>query len=497
MVHPAELDHEIVIIGAGISGIGMAIKLKEAGMHDFLLLEQSSEVGGTWRDNRYPGVAVDIPSCSYAYSFEANAEWTREYAQGHEIQAYITHCVEKYHIYSHIQFNRTVDSVTFQQQTHSWIVRFNDGQQMQARYVISATGVLSQPSYPDIDGLNTFSGPCHHTARWDETIDCSNKMIAVIGTGASAVQVIPTIAPYARHLSVFQRTPIWVIPKADKEISQSRKTLFKRLPLAQKSYRFLVDSYLEVATFVAVNYSKLAFLTHWIERFCLAYLKEQVPDEALRQKLTPSYGFACKRPAISSEYLNAYNRENVTLITDGISTITPEGIMTDDGRLHKCDILILATGFKTLEAGNAPSFSVSGQNGVELHTFWAQNRYQAYNGVSVPAFPNFFLTFGPYSAGLNWFTMLENNVKHILRCLKKAKREHATFIEVKPEAQKRYFQLMQKKSKGAIFSSRSCHSARSYYVDAHGDASLPAPYIPGFRRLRSHFLPLTAYRFEK
>ncbi|OUS26089.1 hypothetical protein A9Q99_19120 [Gammaproteobacteria bacterium 45_16_T64] len=492
----SQLDYEIVIVGAGISGIGTAIKLKENGMNSFVLLEKEGELGGTWRDNKYPGVAVDIPSSSYSFSFELNPNWSRVFAPGQEIQEYVQHCAEKYCIKQHIRYHSRVEKTDFSNRDNTWTTFFSDGSQLRSRYIISATGVLNQPVLPNISGIEKFKGDAFHTARWNDSCDLNDKRVAIIGTGASAVQVIPSIASSVGKLSVFQRTPIWVSRKRDTKIRQEYKDKFSQYPLYQRYFRMRSEIFMEAAAFTTVNHKRMPWLTNAVEDHCRGFLKKEVQDPAIRDQLTPHYGFGCKRPAVSNDYLKTFNRDNVDLITEGIQEITDTGVITNDGICHEVDIIIWATGFKTQEIGNAPSFEVYGLDGLELGQYWHLNRYQAYFGVSVPKFPNYFLTYGPYSGGLNWFSMLEDNVKYIIRCLKKAEKKNKTYIEVKQKAHDRYFRSMVKRSNGTVFKDNACIEANSYYLDRHGDASSPSPYTPAQRWFRVRTSRLSAYQFS-
>lgn len=491
-----DVDSEIIIVGAGISGVGMGIELKKYHLHSFTILESSGSLGGTWRDNTYPGVAVDIPSLSYSFSYEPNPNWSRLFAPGQEILQYLKHCAEKYGILQHIRYNSNVKKIVFDGRRHIWDVYLDNGERLRARYVVSATGILNQPIIPDIEGLSSFKGKMTHTARWDHDNDLTGQRVGIIGTGASAVQIVPSIASKVKHLDVFQRTPIWVSPKFDYKFNQITKTLFKRVPFLYKIASYAAESFNELATFALVNFNKWPGMIAKGEDFNLKHLKTQVNDPELVDKLTPNYNLGCKRPAISSQYLRAFNRDNVDLVTTGIERVTDKGIITSDGALHEFDTIILATGFKTQVKGNSPSYEVHGLDGMELGQFWQDQRYQAYKSISIPRFPNFFLTFGPYCGGINWFTMLEGHVRHIARCLKKAKQEGSNYIEVKQSAHDQYFQLMQRKSANTLFKNASCASANSYYFDAHGDASLPSPITPLTRWFTIGLGSLNGYKFE-
>lgn len=485
-----------VIVGAGVSGIGSAIELKKHGIKNFKILEQANDLGGTWRDNHYPGVAVDIPAINYSFSYAMNSQWSRLFAPGAEIQNYIQGVAEQFKIKEHIQYNSSVESISFIEQENHWQVNLKGGEKLFSQYVISATGILNQPKSPDIKGLESFKGKMMHTARWDETYDIKGKRVAIIGTGASSVQVVPAIAKEVAHLSVFQRTPIWILPKTDMKFGALAHGVFSYVPFSKITSRFFANLFLEVGTYVTVNYQKLGLSNRGLENNLKKFIDSQVKDPETREKLKPQYGFGCKRPSISSTYLKTFNRGNVSLLTEGIQSINEKGIVTVDGKQHDVDLIILGTGFKVMEEGNAPSFKVYGRKKVELGKFWQENRYQAFNGVSVPDFPNLFLTFGPYTGGLNWFSMLEGNLKFIMRCIDRADKLGSQCVEVKQADHDLYFQEMIRRSNNAVFKDAGCVRSNSYYIDHHGDASAAAPFIPMWRWFRFRFMSLNAYNFS-
>ncbi|MPY98912.1 MAG: SidA/IucD/PvdA family monooxygenase, partial [Actinophytocola sp.] len=380
-------DYEIAIIGGGFSGIGAAIGLDKAGFGDFVMLEEGDGVGGAWHWNTYPGVAVDIPSFSYQFSFEQVAGWSRVYAPGHELKAYAEYCLDKYDIRRRTRLGTKVVAVTFDDQTHLWRLDTANGDAIIARFVIGATGVLTQPKAPDIDGLANFRGTVMHTARWDHDVDLRGQRVAVIGTGASAVQVIPSIAPHVEHLTVFQRTPIWCLPKPDATLPAPVRAAL-RLPGARRLSRVASQTFVEMTFPLAAHFHRLLPTAGAGERIGRAYLQRAVKDPQTRDKLTPRYAVGCKRPSFSNEYLPTFNRPNVTLETTSIDAITESGIRTVDGIEHIAEVLILATGFKVFEKGNMPALTVRGAGGLDLEKFWDENRFQAYQGVSVPGFPN-------------------------------------------------------------------------------------------------------------
>ncbi|HEU4944997.1 MAG TPA: NAD(P)/FAD-dependent oxidoreductase [Solirubrobacterales bacterium] len=463
-------DHEVAVIGAGFSGIGTAIKLDQAAIEDWVVLEAGDGVGGTWHWNTYPGVGVDIPSFSYQFSFEKRPDWSRVYARGEELKAYAEHCVDAYGLRSRIRLNTKVDGVEFDDEHHLWRLRIAGGSTVSARFLVGATGVFTQPKPPEISGLETFAGSVMHTARWDHEADLRGRRVAIIGTGASAVQIIPSIAPEVEHLTVLQRTPIWCLPKPDARIGPRARGLLGRVPGAQAAARALSQVFVELNFPLPAHFHGVVPVATWAERIGHRHLRREVRDPAVREKLTPRYGLGCKRPSFSNEYLATFNRANVELETNPIEAISSSGVRTAEGREHEIDTLILATGFQVFEKGNMPAFSVRGSEGVELAEWWDANRFQAYEGVSVPGFPNMFLILGPYGFnGSSYFNLIENQARHIVRCLRRARSTGSTSVEVTPEANRRYFETMLARRGRQVFFRDSCATANSYYFDPRGD----------------------------
>ena len=492
-----KLDVETIVVGAGISGIGTAIEILRNRMRSFVVLEKADELGGTWRDNDYPGVAVDIPSISYSFAFELDYPWSRTYAPGAEILAYLKHCSRKYGVDDYIRYGVDVVRVEFDAATNTWTTVTANGKTYRSRYVIAATGLFGAPKMPDIPGLDTFGGKLMHTALWDHDYALAGKRVGMIGTGASAVQVVPSIAGEVKSLTVFQRTPIWVGPKRDVAIDRQKQSArWLRVP-ALRVRRAISELILQIASFFAVNYRKHKGLTRRIEAQLERYLRNVVDDPALHKALLPAYGLGCKRPAVSNEYLQSFNRSNVELVTTAIDTISPAGVVTSDGAERALDTLILGTGFQTFEKGNAPRFAVVGLDGVELGDYWQRNRYQSYMGIAMPGFPNFFLTMGPYSGGLNWFTMLNDHLIYILRCMKRAHDCSATRVEIRQSEHDKYFALMLDEAEDAVYKEPACVTSRSYYIDSHGDASLGLPMTPWWRSLYVRYRNLGVFSFEK
>ncbi|MHA7651909.1 flavin-containing monooxygenase [Mycobacterium sp. ML4] len=487
-------DHHILIVGAGFSGIGAAIKLDEAGFTDYLIVEAGEGVGGTWYWNTYPGIAVDIPSFSYQFSFEQSPDWSRTYAPGHELRAYAEHCVDKYGIRSRIRFSTKVIAAEFDEQHTLWRIQTDPGGEITARYIISASGVLTVPNLPDIDGVDSFDGITMHTARWDHTQDLSGKRVAIIGTGASAVQIIPEIAPVVSRLTVFQRTPIWCFPKFDVPLPAAARWAM-RIPGGKAVQRALSQAFVEATFPIAAHYFKVFPLAKWMAAAGRRYLRQEVDDPDVREQLTPHYAVGCKRPGFHNTYLSTFNRDNVQLVTAPIDKITPSSVATRDGAHFDIDVLILATGFKVLDTDDVLTYAVSGVGGQSLSRFWDEHRAQAYEGVSIPGFPNLFAIFGPYGyVGSSYFALIETQTHHILRCLKRARAQGATRVEVTEEANDRYFAEMMRRRYRQVFWQDSCRLANSYYFDKNGDVPL-RPTTTAEAYWRSRHFDLEDYRF--
>lgn len=489
-------DHEVVVIGAGFSGIGSAIALDRAGITDFVILESGDGVGGAWYWNTYPGVGVDIPSFSYQFSFHQRTDWSRSYAPGEELKAYAEDCVDSFQLWSRIQLNTTVTGMAFDETAHLWRLSTADGATRLARYVIGATGILTKPKPPDIPGLENYTGTVLHTARWDHQVDLNEKRVAVIGTGASAVQLIPAIAGRVGQLTVFQRTPIWCLPKADFPLPEPLRAALRHVPGANTVARAASHAFVELYFPFAAHYASLVPLARLSERGLHAFLRQQVTDPIVRDKLTPRYRLGCKRPSFSNHYLSTFNRDNVHLETTSIAGFTENGITTVDGTVHDVDLVILATGFKVFESDNMPPFPITGAGGTDLETWWQHNRYQAYEGASVPGFPNFFLILGPYGYnGSSYFTLIEDQARHIVRALTRAHNNAATRIEITREANDRYFADMLSRRHRQVFFQGSCAGSNSYYFDRHGDV----PFRPALTleaTLRSALYNLNDYTFN-
>jgi cation diffusion facilitator CzcD-associated flavoprotein CzcO len=486
--------HEVVIVGAGFGGMGAAIGFHRLGIDDIVIVEREDDLGGTWHVNRYPGLAVDIASVTYSYSFEPNPYWSRLYAPGSELKRYAEHVADKYDLRRHMRFGVAVRSAVWEDD--SWLVTLSDGSTLRARYLVSATGFLSQPHTPDIPGIDTFAGKIIHTADWDDSYDLAGKRVAVIGTGATAVQLIPELARVVDDLTVYQRTPIWVVPKLDGPIPGVVQQLFARVPLTQRIARFANTSLLELLMVTAVLHFKQANrLNRGAADAALRHLHRQVADPELRRKLTPDYDFGCKRPTFSNDYYRTFTEPHVHLETDPIDHVEAYGLVTAAGTKTAIDALVLATGFNLWET-NFPAIELVGREGRELGTWWRKNRFQAYQGIAVPGFPNYLTLASPYSySGLSYFTTIEAQMRHISRLFGELRRRGATTFEVSEQANDAFLDRVTDNLGDSVFYRGRCQTSRSYYFDPHGEASIlrPTSTINALREAGS--FPLDDYAY--
>jgi cation diffusion facilitator CzcD-associated flavoprotein CzcO len=375
-------------------------------------------------------------------------------------------------------------------------VQLRDGENVSARYLLTATGFLSQPNSPDIAGIESFAGKVIHTADWDDDYDLHGKRAAVIGTGATAVQLIPEIAGVLDELTVYQRTPIWVTPKLDGDIPNAVQRVFARLPITQRAARLANSSLLEVLMVTAVlHFRQAQVLNRAAARMAKRHLHRQIRDPELRSKLTPDYDFGCKRPTFSNTYYPTFNRPNVHLETTPIDHVEPDGIVTSDGVKTELDTLILATGFNIWDT-NFPALEIIGRDGRNLGKWWRENRFQAYEGVAIPSFPNYLSLASPYSySGLSYFTTIESQMRHIKRLFTELERRGASTFEVSEEANAVFLQRMRRKLGDSVFALGSCSTARSYYFNQHGEAAIlrPTSTINAFRE--ADRFPLDDYAY--
>lgn len=468
---------DAVIVGAGFAGIGAAIQLKRMGIEDFVILDREQDLGGTWYVNHYPGLAVDVPTTTYSYFFEPNPNWSRLFSTGAEIKQYADDVADKYDVRRHMRFGVAVEGARWDEDATVWRVNLADGATLEARYLITATGFLSQPHMPDIPGITEFDGRIIHTTAWDDSYDPAGEKIAVIGTGATAVQLIPELAKKAADLTVYQRTPIWVVPKLDFGFSERAKRLFARFPLTQRLIRAVTDTIYELMVSVAVLHNRQTRGRFNIAAGDLAKMHRfaTIRDKELRAKLTPDYDFGCKRPTFSNSYYRTFTKPHVHLQDSGIARIEPDGIVANDGTKTSIDTLVLATGFDLWEA-NFPAIEVIGREGRNLGKWWRETRFQAYQGVSMPYFPNYLSLASPYAfLGLNFFNTMEYQMRHMDRLFGEVKRRGATTFEITEEANSRYLDRMTALLGDSLFTNGRCATARSYYYNPAGEPTLLRP----------------------
>jgi cation diffusion facilitator CzcD-associated flavoprotein CzcO len=456
----SEADHRIGILGAGFSGIGMAIRLRQAGIEDFVVLERSDDVGGTWNDNTYPGCQCDIPSHLYSFSFALNPEWTRTYPLQQEIWAYLRRCVERFGVRDHIRLGTELTGADWDEEAGLWRLETSRGP-LSVEVLVAAPGALSQPSLPAIAGLESFRGRSFHSAQWDHDHDLTGRRVAVVGTGASAIQVVPRIQPLAESVEVFQRTPPWVMPHRDRPISRIERRIYRRFPQLQRLVRAWVYWSRELLVPGFVHYPGLL---KGPERMARRHLEKQVPDPELRARLTPTYRIGCKRIVPSNEWYPALTKPNVQVVTEPIRELSPNGIVTADGTEHELDTVVFATGFQVTDIPLARL--VRGRDGLLLSELW-DGSPQAYMGASVAGFPNFMLLVGPNTGlGHNSLVfMIEAQIAYVLGALRAMEERAATRLEVKAEAQRAFNAKLQRRMQGTVWKTGGC---ASWYLDAHG-----------------------------
>jgi cation diffusion facilitator CzcD-associated flavoprotein CzcO len=479
----------IVIVGAGFAGLGMGIRLKQAGLDDFVILERASGVGGTWRDNVYPGAGCDVESHLYSFSFEPYPKWTRTFAPQPEILSYLEHCTDKYGLRPHIRFDSSVSRARYDEGSSSWeIATTSSRETLRADILVSACGGLSREKLPDIPGLSTFEGKMFHSARWDRTASLRGKRVAVIGTGASSIQIVPAIASEVDRLFVFQRTPPWILPKPDVPIPESLRTLYARLPVAQRLRRQAIYWQRELMALGMVVDPRIMRLPEAIAR---RYLEKSVADPELRRKLSPSYTLGCKRVLPTNDWYEAIQRENVDLVTEPIAEVRAGGVVTRDGVLHEVDTVILATGFQASE--QVAPFEVEGRAGRDLARTWDDGA-EAYLGTTVTGFPNLFFLVGP-NTGLghtSMIVMIEAQIAYVLDALRTMRRKGLRSVEVRGEAQRRYNEEIGRRLKRTVWSS----GCMSWYLTSTGKNTTLFPGFTFEYVLRTRRFDVRAYHVE-
>jgi len=466
---------EIVIVGTGFAGLGMAIRLRRAGMADFVLLERAGDIGGTWRDNAYPGCACDIPAQLYSFSFARNAHWSRVFPTQPEIHAYLRACVERYDLERHIRYRSEVVEARYDAERVRWRIETRGGLAYEAPVLISGMGGLSNPAIPQIPGIESFAGARFHSARWDHGVDLAGKAVGVIGTGASAIQFVPQIAPRVARLHVFQRTPPWIVPRFDAPIDARTRRLLRFLPgyaWAQRAFLYLTHE--ARALGFTVNPKLLAL----VEKIARRELLRRIVDPELRARLTPDYRLGCKRILISSDYYPALCRDNVQVVTSPIQRVEPTAIVTRDGVRYPTDVIVYGTGFRAQD-GLAP-VRIVGEGGRTLDDAWADGM-EAFLGTSIAGFPNFFTLAGP-NTGLghnSMVYMIESQIAYVLDALRQLRKRRARALDVLPDVQRAFNLDLRDRTKHTVWQT----GCRSWYLDENGrNTSLWPGFTFDFRR---------------
>lgn len=470
---------EIVVIGAGFAGLAMASRLLTEGFSDLVVLERADDVGGTWRDNTYPGAGCDIPSHLYSLSFNPNPGWSRDYSRQPEILDYLRDSADRFGVTPHVRFGHDVTGAAWEDRASRWTVTTNQGR-FSARFLLAAAGPLAEPVLPDICGLSEFTGRVWHSARWDHEADLRGSRVAVIGTGASAVQFVPEIQADVEHLTLFQRAPPWILPRRDKPIGPRRQRLYRLFPPAQKLSRALLF-WRQEALFIAFKGAGRRF--RLAEKLARAYLAKQIKDPALVAKVTPTYAMGCKRILMSDDYYPALTKANIEVVIDRITEVTASGVRTADGTDHPVDTIIFGTGFHAVDPPMAEF--TTGRDGIVMAEVW-KDGMEAYKGTAVAGFPNLFFIIGP-NTGLGHNSMvyiIESQVAYIMDCLRKTRDQAIGVVEVRKDAQDRWNEQIQKEMAETVWIQGGC---TSWYLDRGRNTTLWPGYASQFRKVTRHF----------
>jgi cyclohexanone monooxygenase len=469
-------EYEVLVVGAGFAGIGAAIRLTEEGIDDFALLEKADTLGGTWRDNTYPGCACDVPSSLYSYSFAPNPEWNRVFAEQPEIQAYLERTADEHDVNEKIHFGTEVESARWDAATQRWVLDTSSGS-YSARILLAGAGPLHEPRMPDLPGIEDFGGKVFHSARWDHGHDLTGRKVAVIGTGSSAIQFVPRIQPKAARLHLFQRTAPWVLPKPDHRISKLEKGLFRRLPGAQRALRSLLYNSLELLQLA----ERKPRVMEQIQRIGMLHLRLSVKDPEMRRALTPQFTLGCKRLLLSNTYYRALQQPNAELVPHAVTEITESGVVGADGIEREVDTIIFGTGFHVTDPPIASR--VHGTDGRSLAETWAGSP-RAYLGTTVTGFPNFFQLIGPNlgNGHSSAIVLIEAQLKYVADAIHTMRRRGIASVDVRPDVQHAYNEKVQEALAGTVWNAGGC---KSYYLDANGTNSTIYPWTTIYLRRRT------------
>ncbi|MBV1921476.1 MAG: NAD(P)/FAD-dependent oxidoreductase [Pseudomonadales bacterium] len=476
---------DVAVIGAGFGGIGLGVKLKQAGIESFVIFEQASDVGGVWRDNVYPGAACDVPSHLYSFSFEPNPEWGNMFGGQEEIYAYLQGCAKKYDLRQKIQFNTTISGAKFDEVEGLWTLTDTSGQCYQARTCVMAIGALNVPLKPEFKGMAEFSGKVMHTAEWDKRYDLIGQKVAVVGTGASAIQVVPKIQSRVKSLTLFQRTPPWVLPKFNRKITETESTLYKKMPFLQSLYRkgqyALFESFYPMFLWDTPA-SKV------LDAAGRACINAQIKDPELRNKVTPNYRLGCKRVLLASDYYPALAKENVNVVASGVKEINAKGIVDSDGNQHDVDAIVLATGFKVPTAG-AP-FPITGKGGRSLSEDW-KKLSEGYKGIAVSGYPNLLFVMGPNTGPGNTSVIffIESQLNYITKYISTLKKKSLRYMDLQSKVQTAFNKKIQKKMENTAWTS----GCQSWYLTDDGKNSTLWPSFSVDYFLQTHSFDERSY----
>jgi cation diffusion facilitator CzcD-associated flavoprotein CzcO len=479
---------DVLIAGTGFAGLCAAIKLQEAGNPSFLLLEKAQDFGGTWRDNVYPGCACDIPSHLYSFSFEPNPDWSRMYPPQAEIFRYLQGVAEKHDLRGRTRFGAELQEAAWDEAQKRWSVRTADGRIFHGRVLISAMGPLHIPAYPDLPGRKHFAGPQFHSAAWDFSVDMRGKRVAVIGTGASAIQFIPHLASQAGRLTVFQRTPPWVMPKFDFSFTDEQKSKFRHT-WHRRLYRARLFWLHDIRALSFLGNRKMIEKAEALAR---RHLHKRIKNPALRAKLTPDYRIGCKRILISNDYYPALAQENVEVVTEGVMEMLPDAIVTKDGVKHPADVIVYGTGFHTTDS--FARLTILGRNGVALNDVFASGMH-AYRGLAVPGFPNLFFLLGP-NTGLGHNSvvlMIEAQMRYLTHLFARMARKGAGTVDVKPKVEEAWNNKLQQRISTTVWNDGGC---KSWYLDATGRNTTIWPGFVAEYQARMRWARLKDYNFS-
>ncbi len=484
---PAADTPSVLIVGTGFGGIGMAIELKRAGLANLVILEKGADIGGVWRENTYPGAGCDIPSPYYSFSYEPNPLWPMRFSLRADIHAYLKAAADKYGVTPHIRFGTEVTTAAFDEDRRLWRVETSTGTVYEAQVFIPAVGQLSRPSWPSIPGRDSFAGHTFHSAQWDHDHDLTGKRVAVIGTGASAIQFVPRIQPAVEHLTVFQRSAPYIVPKPDQTYRRWQQNLYRRVPKAQLPERAFFWGLCEFAT---VGLKGSAAITKLVDWLAVATRNRQIKDPVLRAKLTPDYPAGCKRVLFASNYYPALTQSNVDVETSPITELTTGGVRTSDGVEHQVDVIIYATGFATTEF--LGPMKVHGLAGRDLRDVWSAGA-RAYLGMAVPGFPNMFLMYGPNTnLGCGSIIyMLERQARYIRQAVSHLA-AGLSYVDVRHEVADRFDVEVQRRLARSVWS-----RCGSWYRDASGRISTNWPGLVSEYHRRTKTVDLADYRVTR